>query len=201
MLRHRARTRCRRKVHYVDSSRLLYYHGTLSPTRIYHNLLKGLKDPKHQSTKARQYCEGSVVINNLLGSPSQSCWNWAFSQPRSTLFHSSSRRTPGSISYHWLYLALAQVTWHSPYIVTACRSDDSHLRSPHLSDTEATLPAWEPGCVINVSLFQKSKELALRLLTTAEGQLMLRLQIQAEHGAASTWLNRLYSMNTICHVL
>lgn len=49
MLRHVARTKCRRKVHYVDSSRLFYHHGTLSPTRIFHNLLKGLKDPKHQS--------------------------------------------------------------------------------------------------------------------------------------------------------
>ena len=86
MLCHLARTRCKRKAYYVDSSRLLYYHGTLSPTRIFHNLLKGLKDPKHQSTKARQYCEGSVFINNLLGSPSQPCWNWGFSQPRTHYF-------------------------------------------------------------------------------------------------------------------
>lgn len=111
MLCHVARTRCRWKVHYVDSSQLFYHHGTLSPNRIFHNLLKGLKDPKHQSTKARQYCEGSVVREQ---SRTKLFWTIYLVHPASLadpglshspearmLFHSSARRTPGSISYHY----------------------------------------------------------------------------------------------------
>lgn len=163
----------------MDGSRLSYDHGTPSPTSISDTILKVFKDPKLQSTKETKWWRiCGYKLSTRFTKGSLFCWepflppNGLCDSPESTLSYSSTSVTLGStlrLPESWLFPALAQVAPHSirhPNCALLVTVTYVFQMQKHLSDAEAMLPAWEPGCVINVSHFQNNKELGT--LTTVE---------------------------------